>query len=116
MDRKIFLALREPRWRDLFPGKDLRVLLVPASMPDLMTAKLLGITNERLERDLCTNAFIGFEGYNDDDGMPVENSLESRLELYSFPAARARINQLLEDENAAPVIGDEVGEEIAVSV
>ena len=106
MQRKAFLALREARWETLFTGHDLEVELVPANMPDLSTSKLLGVGNEHIAREICTNAFVGFRGYVDDDGQEIQNSLETRLELYGFPAVRKAIQNALEVRNYEVVTGE----------
>ncbi len=112
MERKAFLALREPRWESLFTGKDLEVELVPAEMPDLTTSKLLGLNNEAIALDICTSAFINFRGYIDDDGNQIDgDNFDNRMELYSFPVVRKAIQNALEVRNIEVV----TGEEIAVS-
>ena len=105
MERKAFLALRKPRWEKLFTDMDLEVELVPSNMPDLTTAKLLGIKIDSLARDICTNAFISFRGYTD-DGKDIPNTFDSRLELYGFPVVGKAINNALEVRNYEVVTGE----------
>jgi len=106
MERKAFLALRNPRWETLFTEQDLEVQLVPSEMPDLTTAKLLGINNDHIAREICTNAFINFKGYESEDGKPVPNTLDNRLELYGFPVVRKAIQNALEVRNFEVVAGE----------
>jgi len=107
MERKAFLALRNPRWEKLFSERDLEVEIVPSNMPDLTTAKLLGVNSDHIAREICTNAFINFRGYIDDDGKtPVENTLDNRLELYGFPVVRKAIQNALEVRNYETVVGE----------
>lgn len=103
MDKRAFVALRSPRWVTLID--DLEVELVPASMPDMTMARVLGTTPDRLARDLCTNSFINFRGW-EEDGSPIENTLDNRIELYSFPGLRAAINNALEAANADVLEGE----------
>ena len=105
MERKAFLALRNPRWEKLFPEVDLEVELVPSNMPDLTTAKLLGVENTVISRDICTNAFLNFRGW-EDDGKPIPNTFDNRLELYSFPIVKRAIQQSLEVRNLEVVAGE----------
>ena len=108
MERKAFIALRKPRWEKLFKESDLEVELVPSNMPDLTTAKLLGINNEHIARDICTNSFVDFRGKDwcADDGKKLDNTLENRLEIYSFPSLRLAIQQYLEMRNLEAVTGE----------
>jgi len=111
MERKAFLALREQRWEKLFPDvkdADLEVLLVPSEMPDLTTQKLLGVNTENIARDICTNAFIDFRGKSwlADDGSKIPNTLENRLEIYSFHTLRRNIQGALELRNMEAVTGE----------
>jgi len=108
MDRKALLALREQVWVTLWPNTklDLEVCLVPAEMPDLSTAQLIGTTSKSLTTDLCTNAFVDFRGYVE-DGNPVPNTLENRVEFYGFPAARAAINNQLQSLNVKVLEGED---------
>lgn len=107
MERKTLLALKEERWVELWDGRGVEVLLVPSNMPDLAMARLIGSAPERIARDICTNAFIDFRGYTD-DGNPVENTLENRLEFYSLPPCRDAINTQLELTNIRVLTGEEV--------
>ena len=105
MERKAFLALRNPRWEKLFTEVDIEVELVASNMPDLTTQKLLGVNNEVITRDICTNAFLNFRGW-EEDGKPVPNTLDNRLEMYSFPAIRKAIQNALEVRNLEVVMGE----------
>ncbi len=107
MERKAFLALRNPRWEKLFPEVDLEVELVPSNMPDFTTSKLLGVENVVISREICTNAFIDFRGYVDDDGNEIDGkNIDNRLELYSFPIVKRAIQQSLEVRNLEVVAGE----------
>ncbi len=105
MERKAFLALRNPRWEKLFTEVDIEVELVPSEMPDLTTQKLLGVNSDGIARDICTNAFINFKGW-EEDGEPVPNTLDNRLEMYSFPAIRKAVQNALEVRNFEVVTGE----------
>jgi len=108
MDRRSLIALREEVWVKLWPNTklDLEVCLVPAEMPDLSTAQLIGMTSKSLATDLCTNAFVDFKNYVD-NGAPVPNTLENRVEFYGFPAARAAINNQLQTLNVKVLEGED---------
>ena len=106
MERKAFLALRKPRWEKLFTDMDLEVELVPSNMPDFSTQKLLGAKIEAVSRQVCTDAFINFRGYTDDDGKDLDNTLDARLELYGFPVVGKAINNALEVRNYEVVTGE----------
>ncbi len=112
MERKAFLALRNPRWEKLFTEVDIEVELVPSEMPDLTTQKLLGMNSDSMARDICTKAFINFKGWVDEPteehpkGKPVANTLDNRLEMYSFPAIRKAIQNALEVRNFEVVTGE----------
>lgn len=106
MDRKAFLALKEEHWVELFAGKGLKVCLVPSEMPDMTTSKLLGGMSKSQARDICTNAFVNWEGY-EEDGELVPNTLDNRIEFYGFPVCRAAINARLEELNVKPLEGEE---------
>ena len=110
MERKAFLALRKARWERLFPDhSDFEVELVPSNMPDLTTAKLLGLSNSLVDRDICTNAFINFRGkdWRAEDGSALQNTLDNRLEIYSFPNLRKAIQNSLEVRNMEAVTGED---------
>lgn len=84
MKRSNVLKLREPIWRDVEGGDGLRVCIQPSE------AKLLDAfpINEKL---ICQKAFTNFEGYTEDDGTPVRNSLQSRLELFDVQIVRNEV-------------------------
>ena len=106
MDRKQLLGLKEKHWVELWDGRDVEVCLVPAGMPDVTTAKLMGINPERLVRSICTDAFIDFKGYVEGD-KPVENTLENRIEFFGFPACRDAITMRLQLMNLEVLQGEE---------
>lgn len=110
MKRKDLMALRNPRWETLFSSgnNELEVEIVPSEMPDLTTAKLLGVNNSHIAKEICTNAFINFRGYINEDGSEVPNDLDARLELYSFPQVRKELQSLLEVRNFEAVAGEEI--------
>lgn len=107
MQRSSTRALAQPRWVRLFDHDELEAELVPAGMPDLTGSRLWGITTEILEREMCTRAFVGFRGF-EDDGRPIENSLEARIELYRVPAIRTAINNALQVLNNEILVGEAV--------
>jgi len=106
MQRKAFIALRDARWVTLFPDHDLEVELVPSEMPDLTTQKILGVSSDSVAKDICANAFKNFKGYADDEGNPIPNSFDTRMELYSFPVVRKAIQNSLEVCNLEVVAGE----------
>jgi hypothetical protein len=106
MKRSVIAALAEPRWTRLFDELDLEVQLVPAGMPDFTSGKLLGVSSEHLDRQVCSKAFVDFRNYQDDDGTPIDNSMETRLELYQTPILRRGINNALEAMNGEIAMGE----------
>ena len=78
-------------------------------MPLVAPGGLGGTDPQETARHICTYAFINFRGYLEDDGSPVPNTIQNRLELYSslyisesiktrlielnFKATRGEVNQ-----------------------
>lgn len=87
LQRGQILALRERVWIDVpeIPGLELEI--------DPSEAALLGtvVDNELTDRRICERVLTGFRGY-EDDGKAVPNTLEARLELWSVPLIRRRVN------------------------
>ncbi len=98
--------LFEPRWERLFDQSDLEVQLVPGTMPDMTSGRLLGVTSVQLDRQVCTDAFTDFKNYTEDDGTPVKNTLEARLELFGTPVVKRAIINALETLNAELIVGE----------
>ena len=107
MKRGNLAKLNAERWEKLFDQSDIEVCLVPSGMPDLTTSKLLGVTSESLDQQVCGQAFVNFRNYTEDDGTPVENTLANRLELYRTPILRRAINNTLENLNAELILGED---------
>ena len=106
-------GLSKPRWETLFKPEDvdLEVELVPSEMPDFATQKLLGRSSEAIDRDVCERSFVNFRGksWANEDGTPVENTLDARLEIYGVYAIRKAIQNALEAANYEIIVGETEG-------
>lgn len=97
MERSTILDLKKPVWVDVPGGDGLRCQVILSEA--LATSPLMfGPTAEGTVRDVCERLFVAFEGYVE-DGKPVENTVEHRMELYNWPPCRtainARVNQVM---------------------
>lgn len=90
MKRSSLLKLREPQWIKVIDNDPLEVKVVP-SESRLLVNLLVSQTDDARE-EVCKRTFIDFKHYTNDDGTPVENTLEARLELLAWPPVFMRIN------------------------
>ena len=109
MKRGSLAVLAEAKWVPL-ETIDLEIELIPGGMPDFMTARQLGL-GAALDRQVCSNAFVGFRNYTEDDGTEIKNSLQARMELYRAPGIRMLINNALDNLNTEAILGEAEGEQ-----
>lgn len=88
MRRSRVLGLRAERWVRPIEGDDLEIAVLPAGTQDV----LLGGP-----REACRSVFVNFRGYTDDDGKPIPNDIEARLELYLVSAVRQAVNRAVQE-------------------
>lgn len=93
MKRSSLLGLREPRWISVDGDPDLQIKIIPSAAAET-SALLFAPTDERVIRRICTKLFVDFQGYFEDNGEAIQNSLAARVELYGWgPVARAIANE-----------------------
>ena len=92
MKRSAILKLRENVWRDVEGGDGLRIEVKPDA------AKLVMDTFPQNEKMICQKAFVGFDGYTEDDGeTKVPNTLKTRMELFDWINVRNAVGIALRD-------------------
>jgi len=96
--------LRKPRWFKPYEDDDVEVLLVPAASVEVARGMLLG------DEGLCRDAFIEFKNYWQDNEkkVPVDNTLESRMELLTWNTLRDEIRVKLGQWNEAIARGEDL--------
>ena len=76
MKRCSVLKLNQEVWVSPIEGDPLEVAVVPAAAADLTWS---ASDPERF----CTNAFVNFRGFTEDDGRPIANTLDERVKLFT---------------------------------
>lgn len=110
MKRESILRLVEPVWIDeIVPGDPLAIAIIPANS-SAMEPLLFDPTSELARRRVCEKFFVNFRGY-EEDGKPVPNTLDARLELFGYNPVRGRIVSKMHEINEAV----EKGEDFAAS-
>ena len=96
--------LREPRWFKPFEDDEIEAQLVPAAAVEVSNALFRG------DDTFCRQAFVNFKGYWEDDGKtkPVENTLESRMELMKWDAFRNAVRIQMGVYNEAIARGEDL--------
>ena len=119
MRRSTVLALRNEKWLPISEvlddsGEricDLEVCVIPSAgttMPGIRQ----GALDERQKLAICASVFTNFRNYEDDDGKPIPNSLEARLELLEMSAVFYAVQAHVLEAQGAVI----QGEAVAVSV
>ena len=95
MKRSSVLKLKEPVWVTPVVGDPLEVSIVPAEAS--MLALIWAGADEASQRTFCTDAFIGFRGYTEEDGKPVADTVENRMDLFGVMPVRRKIVTSLQE-------------------
>ena len=95
MKRSSVLKLKEPVWVEPVEGDPLRVSIVPAEAS--MCALLWAGADEASLRTFCTDAFVGFRGFTEDDGKPVADTVDNRMDLMRVMPVRRKIVSSLQE-------------------
>lgn len=105
MQRSKLMELRKQHWIPV-EGDPLEVCIVPSASAE--TGSLLFAPNDqRAIRRICTKLFVNFKNYFDDDGKSIQNKLEARIELYSWPPVREAIARECDRLNSEAAQGEE---------
>ncbi len=99
MKRSRITSLSDPVWKTLAGDPDgFKVSVVPAHAGLLPRAVIVPDNRDVVEA-VCRNAFVDFEGYLDDSGAEIENSLGMRVEIFQlWGAARILVSEGIQEE------------------
>ncbi len=86
MKRSDVKTLREERRQDVEGIDGLAVVVVPSAGTDLVAAIEPGDLSDAQKDKICRRVFVNFEGYTEDDGNAIPNSLVARRELIDVSA------------------------------
>ena len=96
--------LRTPKWYKPFEDDEIEAKLIPAAAVEVMNSFSRG------DEGFCRDAFTDFKGYWQDaeKKIPVENTLESRLELMKWSTFRSAILVQMSKWNEAIARGEDL--------
>ena len=107
MKRSAILNLKQEVRREVPGSNGLFVIVVPSEAENVFDGAANAQDPMVKTRRVCQRVFIGFEGYTEDDGKPVENTVEARMELYGVPPIRSFIDNLVLETNLEAVAGED---------
>ena len=117
MKRGMVREANKPRWFTILEraAGEMEVSLNLGQFPDTSMARSIGVFPDVLVKEVCRRGFVDFRQYQEDDGKPIENSLEERIELYSTSHVRDEINATVLLERMKMEAPEAAGEDVAAS-
>lgn len=82
MRRGSVLDLDKPVWVKPFKNDPLELKVIPSAAMETAGIQF-NPTDPGIIRRICERLFVGFRGYVEADGTPVEDTVDTRVELYS---------------------------------
>ena len=109
MRRSSLSKLKEVKWVKVSDDDPLECGIIPSGATGLITPLLLSghmELTEELKRRVCTRVFTELKGYTEDDGSPVENTIDARIEVYGSMLAFNAINNAVFEVNGEAAEGE----------
>jgi hypothetical protein len=95
-----FAAIEKTRWFKLVDDEDAELAVVPSEAHTINTSNPFTKPNV-----VCRLAFVDFKNLEDNEGKPLENTLENRIRIYK--AFQDLIDTALLGYNAEVIQGEE---------
>ncbi len=109
MKRSAVSKLGDPVWFHPLPESDpgLEVAILPAAAGEIDNL-VFAVQRDQVVTRICQRLFVDFRGYLEDDGSPVRNDLDARLELFNVGPVGAAITSKAREMNEAVAKGEAV--------
>ena len=107
MRRSSLSKLKEVTWGKV-DNDPLEVGIVPSASGAVSALAMFGAFSEDAKREICKRVFVEFRNYTEDDGTPIQNTIEARMELFDWRPARDKVAELINQAHEGAAEGEAV--------